>query len=204
LVFLVPLPFYLGATAPFPRVFLPLWPIWLLALATLLGEALRALEKRNLPLKTPFLCGVLATLWLAALMNGRPLAKSLLFNDTLHDELLAPHYVDAGFRPDLIDAKIGELLKRNPDLKAFASFEADHYALRVHGSLSNLPEGLWLYDNPRLGKVKELPAEGMLLLVSGGRADFETLKTRFGFKGAEPLLDVGAQQLYLLRGQAEP
>ena len=204
-ILLIPLPFiFLGKAVPFPRVFLPLWPLWLALLARPLETAL-SWFKAHFPKLKPLmgLC-LLLCVWATFTLRAREPIRDLLFGEGLHDDLFMPHYMEPGYRPDLLVKRIGELHLENPSAKVFVSFRGDHFASILYGNFSNLPKELWLCDSPKTGRLSALPDDVDLYLVCAGRADLEATLSRFGREGAALIQDLGFQQLYSLPRKAKP
>ncbi len=201
-ILLVPVGVELCAgTPPFPRVFLPLWAVWLAILSAPLGRAFKSLGKAAPNLKIPLALGLLLCLQLGTALNFRHEVREALFGDGVHDDLLLPRYAESAFRPDAIAKRVLEISKENPDLGGvFVSFDADHYSVIMHGKFLDVPEGLWLFDSPKRGRIESLPAGKDVLLVCAGKDDLEALEKRFGFKEPELLFDSGVQRLYKVSG----
>ena len=195
---------FLGRTTPFPRVFLPYWPVWMLLLAPFLGRGLRELKTRFPALKMMMALALLLCVWSAVTMQGREPLRNLLFGDGFSDDLLLPRYMEPGFKPDVLAKRIAERRKETPDLKVFLTFNADHYSIIMHGKFLDIPEETWLFDSPKLGKVKGIPADSTVLLVCAGRKDLDAVLSRFDLREGELLLDTGAQQLYCISGKSKP
>ncbi len=196
-VFLVPLPFILlPATTPFPRVFIPLWAVWIPLLACCCGQAFKLVRRKAPKLHPAMLPLILFCAWTPLQLHNGGAILSAVFGDSSQDELFRPRYMEPGFKPNKIVERVAEMFKAGEASKVFVSFQADHYAAMLHGQFADLPEGVWLFDSPRRGKVQGRDFDAKALIVCAGKDDFEALKKRFGFKSATLLLDVGVQQLY--------
>ncbi len=204
-VFLIPLAAALLAKMPpFPRVFLPLWPLWLALMARPLDQALQELKRKFPSFKPLMALGLLLCVWAAIEMKGREQIRDSLFGEGFRDDLFMPHYMELSYRPDLAVKKVAELRKENPSLRCFVSFRADHFACILQGNSLELPQELWLCDSPKFGKLSSLPKEEDVLLICAGRADLEAALSRFGREGAELIQDFGFQQLYSLPWKSKP
>lgn len=204
-VLLLPLPFiFLGGTTPFPRVFLPLWPLWLVLLARPLGLGFSELKRRFPGLNLVLVSGLALCLWTSLMIQGREPIRDAAFGDGFHDDLFMPFYLEQSYRPDLVSKRIAGLFKESPPFKVFVSFRADHFTLPFYGAADGLPKELWLHDSPKYGKMPALPDDTDILLVCAGKGDLEATLSRFGLKEAGLVQDMGFQQIYSIPRKAGP
>lgn len=186
LLFLLPLPAFFVFKAPaFPRVFFPLFPIWLLAAGYAFCAYLK-MVKRSPALKTlPLILQVLCT---ALLVNTGSYASDALFGSGRHDDITLPYYARNSFEPQKIVSLIQEKFKSGEHPLVFASFDSDYPSVLFCVSCTDLPENTVITDLPNRPRIRDLDFHtGKYYLITSGKNDLEQTMRRFGFTVAEPV-----------------
>jgi hypothetical protein len=181
LLFLLPLPAFFVFKAPaFPRVFFPLFPLWLL----LCGYALSAWLKKHrafVPLTAQLICTAL-------LLSLTPCIGDLLFGDARHDDLTLPYYARQDFEPHKIIVLLQERVNAGVRPRLFASFDSDHPSLLFLAACSGVPEEVLLADLPNRPKLLSSDFHGgECYLATADETDLERHMNRFGFRSSEAL-----------------
>ena len=182
-ILLLPIPAaLLLPTAPFPRVFIVLWPFF----ALLAGAGLRDLTAINCRLdhrwnERIWLGALLAIVLGFAWFAERPqlkLAFSRRNGGAAQDDFFYSYYLRPEHRPSETAAALG---KRFPNgvANCYVSFGADPWALMFYSLLEGIPIRNFQFDGPR-GPVAALAPETPVVL----RADESPvgLEKRFGRK----------------------
>lgn len=182
-IFLLPILLAIPAKVPpFPRIFFPLFGIWLVILAMLLTPAARS-EKRSILLLLPVL------IWLALVPNVTPMVSQKIFRFR-GDDLLHPYPMSAEFTPE----KAAEFLKK-ADLPLFIDFDSDPPSLSLQLIARDFPKEKILYDRPDLGPVVRL--DPAALIVCGGERELMRIIRRFDLNGNyQCVFDQGMQKVY--------
>lgn len=196
-IFLLPVPAcLLLAVAPFPRVFFPLWPLWLL----LVAAALRRLCAWQVRLHrrwsgNVFLIGMTAAvlLWGAAeRFENLQLAMSKRFGGAGGDDYFLPYYMRDDFRPAELWQEYRQRYADRTPPAVYLSFAADPWALMWAGRLAGLPPDLWHFDGPR-GQVASLPTGSLVILTVAEHPD----ETAARFRGRlTPLYACGRNAVF--------
>ena len=180
MIWLLPVPAaLLLPTAPFPRIFLPFFPLW----ALLLAGGIRDLSALNCRWRRRWQPAIwigaltLATLgwgWTAQWPELRQ-AFSRRCGGAPSDDFFYGYYL----RPNHVPSQtIAALQKRFPDgaPPVYMSFSADPWPLMFYGQLSGFAPANYLFDGPR-GPVPALP-RGTLVIQRRGESA-EELEKRF-------------------------
>jgi len=191
---ILPVPMMLiPRVAPFPRVFLPLLPLYALLVARGILHLdawlkLRARDRGKAASRfTPRRRAILAALTLLPLLGWSFLIGStearFAISDRIGgaygDDFFAPHYLRIDFRPS---ATAAEILRHFPPAGGpviYLSFNADPWALSFYGNILNDTTGRpdFRFDGPR-GPVAELP-DGAAVVLRQDEAP-EPVAERFG------------------------
>ncbi|MDD5728627.1 MAG: hypothetical protein PHV59_08695, partial [Victivallales bacterium] len=189
-IFLLPLLIILlRRPAPFPRVFLCLWPLWMLLLTVGLTHLTAVLRKRNRRLLLTLILLITTFGWAKFCTAQREsLARTFHTQGNL-DDFFYPYYMAPEHKPWQMVREIGKLSKENA-VSVYISFTAEPGVILLYGQLAGLDPQLWRYDLPRpSGKLKSLPRPVRLLLKQGELPSgaLEELRRRFGLESVKPL-----------------
>ena len=198
-VFLVPFAAVLARRpAPFPRVFMQMWPIWLYLAgraATRFMAARRAKGKNPAALLTAllaaaFAAGAVSRIWSAEL-------SSLFTARGSADDFFHPYYMADNFNPPKTVDKLLDLTRGHPK-RAFLSQNADFPSIIFYGKLKGVREDYWLFDFPGKTRLANLDpaAGGRVFLVVWNKSDAWLLKNRFSLQNLRRIDAETAQKIF--------
>lgn len=198
LIFLVPLPFlFFLEPSPFPRVFFPLWAVWLILFAIPLRIFFAVVRKRKISVIPVFIIGMAAILsWGQFECGARNKLSELFIKNEGLDDYYFPYYMKPGFRPDIIAFAIKKQYMDGNDLPVFFTFNADHYSLLFYSRVFNIPPEKLFFQNPRLNPDEYFRNNRPFFLVVKDSKDLQNAIKRFSLKKTEKMLTSGSQNLY--------
>ncbi|MDD5699022.1 MAG: hypothetical protein PHH77_10445 [Victivallaceae bacterium] len=197
LILLFPLPaVLLRSPAPFPRVFLALWPLWMLLLAAGLRHLMAGL--RTLP-RQLLAGGILLAAtagWGTACHHYRAPAAEVFHGNGNLDDFFNPYYMHSEYHPWNLVQKIKTAAGNRP-IPVYVSFNAEPYVIVLYGRMAGISPARWRFDNPR-GKVAGLPPGAWILLKTEElkRGEPENIRARFGIKALEPMFTEGVYTVF--------
>ena len=166
LIILMPLAIvFLRSPSPFPRVFLCLWPIWMLILTAGLSHLMATMRKYKYRLVLLVTALYLASFGWAQLCN----ANHNFLANTLHDknnmdDFFNPYYMAPDYKPWGLIQKIKEL-SGDKKVPVYVTFTAEPCVISLYGRMAGIDPRLWVFDRPsRFGKVGYLPRPAWILL----------------------------------------
>ncbi|OGV55211.1 MAG: hypothetical protein A2017_09295 [Lentisphaerae bacterium GWF2_44_16] len=195
LIIALPLPFiFMKTPAPFPRIFFPLWPVWLIILGLGLKSflCLRGLRMEKHKLLIFISVSLCVLIWGLIQKQTKAGFSTYLSDKNSLDDYFQPYY-QKNFDPPSVVKEIAKRVKENP-MPIYATFQADPYSLVFYGKLLDVPD--WRYDNPR-ENAKKLES-GNALAVVHNDDEIEKLKEKSGAKKAFLIKSFGYQKLYQL------
>jgi hypothetical protein len=152
----LPIPFFLSRIpAPFPRVFIPLLPVWLFLLCRGVMHTTALLRlKRNRFTAKPWRIAVISLLlgWGIVQTSSAEWLSAKIVEGQALDDYFSPYYVRASYNPADTIKKLQQLSNSTAPGNTYLSFMADPYPLCLYGNLAGIAEKTWYFDNPR-GKV---------------------------------------------------
>jgi dolichyl-phosphate-mannose-protein mannosyltransferase len=197
-IFILPLLFYFRTPAPFPRLFFPLWPIWIFivgrgtkhAFAMIVGNREKMLNLFTL------------TIVITSLIFGYGLAtravrdkiSAVVVNGTGLDDYFSPYYARSTFQPTNMIKSIKKETNNNPP-PIYISFNSSPYSFIFHGVLHDVPKHTWYFDNPDY-KIRELPPQSFAILCK--RDNPQDFIKHYKVRKMTMLQDFGYHQLYLV------
>ena len=199
LIFIIPLVIvFLHSPAPFPRVFVTLWPLWMLLLCVGIRHFMASRVIRNQRLVT---AGVLLTasiVWGMFCHNYRaPLAK--VFHNEQHlDDFFNPYYMTPEYKPWELVQKIKKFTDGN-EISVYLSFNAEPYVIMLYGRMAGISPTRWIFDKPHpRGKVSNLTPGTWILIktIELKRGELESIKKRFEIKLVKPLFQNGVYSVF--------
>jgi hypothetical protein len=199
-IFLLPFAAVLARRpAPFPRVFLQMWPIWIYlvgkAAARLLASR-RAKRKSPAALLAAVLAGVVATGAASRVWNAE--LSSLFTAEGSADDFFRPYYMKGDFDPPKTVEKLMALTQGHPK-RAFLSQNADFPSIIFYGKLKGVGEDYWLFDFPGKTRLPNLDPSmgGRVFLVVWNKNDARLLKNRFLLKNVHRIDAETAQKIFV-------
>jgi hypothetical protein len=204
LILLLPVPFFFALSpAPFPRVFFPLWPVWMYLLCCGLGRllAFARLKKYRIAAKPVLPLVIFAIVIFAWGMVQQGTQKELsakLAGTQALDDYFSPYYMHSYFNPfDTVKSLQTQDEAEFPH-KVYISFNADPYSIIFYGNMLGVPFDVWRFDGPR-GRVSVLEDDCRRAILSG-EGDKNQFLERFKGKTLEPLsAGQNFQQIYLIK-----
>ena len=172
-IFLTPLIFgFLFQSAPFPRVFFPLFGLFTVIFSYLLSGYLRG-RKRILKY-LPLLCSVL---WILTVPHILPDISAKMFGEHYRDDLLLPYPMSQEFRPHTVAKVVTEAYYQGRMEYVYIDFDADPPSLTIQFMNLNYPFEQILRDHPKRGPVHSLPQGSWI--ICRDEQGFQRLKSRF-------------------------
>lgn len=176
-VFLIPLILgLLFQVAPFPRVFVPLFPIFVLILCYELSFFLR--RKHGMLQKLPLL---LSVIWLLLMPHISGSVSKWMFQEHYRDDLLMPYPMTISFQPQRTAGILAEAYKTSRIEYVFIDFDADPPSLEYQLLGYDVPQNIVLKDRPDRGPVQQLSPG--VWIVCRDDITFQRVKKRFDLKG---------------------
>ncbi len=199
-VFLLPVPFiFIREYAPFPRIFLSLWPVWMFLLAIMMRPVLSRAGWDSIKPTARHAVVVLMfclILWTGMVKLARDRWSDTLIENGSLDDFYKPYYLE-NFQPFAVTQKLKELYKSNPEVfPVYLTFSSDPNSLLFYGSIYyQLPNTVWSWDNPK-SKVDYLKPNSLAIVRNTD--DLKKVQHRFKLPKAKLIRDFGKQQIYLL------
>ncbi len=200
---LIPLPFIWGRIpAPFPRVFIVLWPIWLLLMASGLRNFMGLLVvsgrwPRHRLVVVAAILSVLAFGWGLWQREFRATLSARLVDSHGLDDYFYPYYMRTEYRPYQTLQRLLKIYDGKPLPPIFLTFGADPYPLLLYGAMTGIPNPIWRFDNPR-GQVQTLSFDALLIMhVDEARhGKISELRQRFALPPQQLLFENGIHAIY--------
>lgn len=197
LLLLIPVPMvFLRSPAPFPRVFVTMWPLWMLLLCAGLRHFLAFCRMRR---KHLLAAGVLLAAsfgWGMLCHNYSEFLSRVFHRGENLDDFFTPYYMAADYKPWTLVQKVKEISGEKA-IPVYVTFNAEPCVLMLYGSMAGIDPRRWLFDGPR-GKVQYLPPGSWILLKTEElkRGELEKIKNRFGLKAARPRFENGVYSAF--------
>ena len=181
LIWLLPVPMaLLLPVAPFPRVFFPFWPLWVL----LLAAGVRDLTALNCRWRRRWNFGVWIGGLTAVVLGWSFIAQQPMFRLVFSrrfggagaDDYFYGYYLRAEHTPRATAAELAERFGGRP-LSFYASFQADPWPLLFYLNAAGVEFRDFRFDGPR-GPVEAL-APGMFVILRSDESAAE-IEKRFG------------------------
>lgn len=198
-IFLIPVPFILlRDPAPFPRVFFPIWPVWMFIIAIGAKDFLCLVRKSGkmkagLAIWVACLTGVIFCVGIAE-KSLRDSFSSTIVAQSGMDDYFSPYYVRASFKPLDTVKKINKITRNNPPM-TYISFASGPYSFLFYGAVSGVPKWKWYFDNPDF-KIHVIEDNSFAILSEQDNID--NFKKRFKIKNMTLISDLGFHQLYMV------
>ncbi len=197
-IFLLPLIFIFRTPAPFPRLFFPLWPIWIIIIAAGTKHACTIISKT----KTVRLSPMALTITLTAVILGYGIASNAnrdrlstaIVNGKGLDDYFSPYYMRPSFAPSKIIKAIKKETNNQPP-PIYLSFSSSPYSFIFHGVTLGLDKNIWGFDNPDY-KIRQLMPNSFAILSS--RDNPQKFIKRFKVRKMTLIKDFGFHQLYYI------
>ena len=186
----------LANPAPFPRVFFPLWPVFLLFAAMGVRQALIQARNRSFNIYTAVILIIILSIPAWSVIQ-RKYSKDLSLKCTQAgalDDYFSPYYMN-NFNPAKIAAAIKALGEdQEKTISAYVTFNADPYSVALYGRLYNIPEDIIIYDSPRRKIIIKLT--DLFLVIAKNEDDAAEIRKRLNLGELELLKDCGYQNIY--------
>jgi Dolichyl-phosphate-mannose-protein mannosyltransferase len=196
-IFILPLLFYFRTPAPFPRLFFPLWPIWIFIVACGFKHAFAILVSGPKKLDSHTLTMIIGSLILVyalAVNTQRDKISTAVVKGKGLDDYFSPYYARSTFQPVNMIKTIKMKTNNHPP-PIYITFNSSPSLFIFHGVLHDLTKYTWYFDTPTL-KISELiPNSYVIFCVRDNSEDF--IK-RFKIKKMTMLQDFGYHQLYFV------
>ena len=191
LIFLIPLVIvFIRDPAPFPRVFVTLWPVWILLLCAGLRHFIAICRKRKNHL---FIAGLLLAVvagWGMACHNYKGMLAGVCHGEAHLDDYFNPYYMAPEHKPWSLIQKIKKL-SGNSRIPVFISFNAEPCVLTLYSRMAGIKSINWIFDKPN-HRLSGLPQGSWVVCRKN---ELNGIKKRFGIK-TEPLFQNDAYSVF--------
>lgn len=199
LVFLIPLLSVLARRpAPFPRVFLQMWPIWIYLAGRGAGRFFATCRRKGGSVSAVFAALVFVVVAGGFAVRCENARLGVVFTPKgSKDDFFQPYYMRPDFEPSRVVDRLLSLTRRRPRM-VFLSQNADFPSIIFYGKLKGVGEDFWLCDFPGKKHIERLDtsAGGKLFLVARNETDAAMLAERFGLSNLQAVDRVGVQKIY--------
>jgi len=191
LILVIPVPvIFLRTPAPFPRVFVTLWPLWILLICAGLQHliARSRIWKKQIFLVIFLL--VLSIGWGAACHKYSGLLNRVFHGEQHLDDFFSPYYMSAEHKPWSLIQKIKKVAgdSENP---VYLSFNAEPCVITLYSRMAGVLVN-WIFDKPH---VKVLSLSPGTWIVIKNYEDINDIKKRFEIK-TKPLFQNGVYSVF--------
>jgi hypothetical protein len=197
LILLIPVPVvFLRSPAPFPRVFVTMWPLWMLLLCAGLRHFLAFFRMRRKHLVAAGLLLAASIGWGMLCHNYSESLSGVFHRGENLDDFFTPYYMADDYKPWTLVQKVKEVSGKN-EIPVYVTFNAEPCVLTLYGSMAGINPRRWLFDGPR-GKIPSLPPGSWILLKTYElkRGELENIKKRFQLKTVVPLFENGVYSVF--------
>ncbi len=198
IIFLLPLIFIFRTPAPFPRLFFPLWPVWMIIIAAGTKHAFTIstnLKKLRLSpiLLITVMSGIIIGYGILSTTVSTRISAIIVDNNGL-DDYFSPYYMRKSFAPSEIIKAIKKDTNNQPP-PIYLSFSSSPYSFIFHGVTLGLDKNIWGFDNPDYTIHELMPNSFAILSKQDNPQD---LIKRFHVKKMTLIRDFGFHQLYFI------
>jgi hypothetical protein len=198
IIFLLPLIFIFRSPAPFPRIFFPLWPVWIIIVANGTKHAFSIMNKNRKLQLSPITLTITLTVIILSYgivsTTNRDRLSALIVNAQGLDDYFSPYYMRKSFAPSKIIKTIKKETNNQPP-PIYLSFNSSPYSFIFHGVTLGLPKEVWGFDNPDY-KIRQLMPNSFAILST--RDNPQELIKRFKIKRMTLIKNFGFHQLYYI------
>ena len=185
--------------APFPRVFLQIWPIWLYLLGIALQHLFGIIRKNKKYNTEYFFYSILAIVivWEIGINKITPELSKTFTRKFSQDDLFQPYFMKKNFTP--LDT-VNKLLKltNNQAGQVFLSQNSDFPSIIFYGKLLGINQNFWLTEIPGETKINWHSTKLPCLIVVRNKEDMNIIKKRFNIKEFHKIDSSEAQHIYKL------
>ena len=187
LIFLIPLAIvFIREPAPFPRVFVTLWPVWILLLCAGLRHFTAICRKRKNHLFVAMFLLAAVIGWGMFCHNYKGTLARVCHGENHLDDYFSPYYMAPEHKPWALIQKIKELAG-DSGVPVFISFNAEPGVITLYSRMAGIKSVNWIFDRPK-HKLLLLPQGSCIVCREN---EIQYIKKRFGIK-TEPLFQNGA------------
>ncbi|MBU8902179.1 MAG: hypothetical protein KOO69_05535 [Victivallales bacterium] len=190
-ILLIPVPvIFLRTPAPFPRVFITLWPLWILLLCAGLKHLIASsrIWKKQLFLVI-FLLG-LSVAWGAACHKYNGLLSRVFHGEQHLDDFFSPYYMSSKHKPWALIQEIKKTLG-DSEKAVYLSFNSEPCVIVLYSRMTGILVN-WIFDKPQV-KVLGLSPGSWIVIKQSEKID--DIKKRFGIK-TKPLFQNGVYLVF--------
>ena len=164
-------------TAPFPRVFFPMFPVLVLLLAGGIKELAAIAVLRKIRVTPVYISGFMVVIAAWSALSFLPALRekiSPVASGGGQDDYRYCHYMKDEFTPAATAAKVAEISPVADNIPVFATFNSDPWALNYYADRQIF------FDGPR-GKIAAMP-ENSIAILHKKQDDAEKVAARFGMQ----------------------
>jgi hypothetical protein len=206
--------------APFPRVFICFWPIWLYLTGKAitrkrrgrgessmlnvqcsihndggtLADSLSSVGFASSPMKFAILAATVILWGVLTALFASELSETFTKKYS-QDDFFKPYFMRRSFNPlDTVNAIIKLTGKKRG--RVFLSQNCDFPSIIFYGKLKGLPDDFWLFDSPGKKASPFSEKTGSVYIVARGDSDLLLISQRFGIKqAATPILTTATMDI---------
>lgn len=178
LVLFIPLAIvFLRDPAPFPRVFVTLWPLWILLLCAGLHHFIAVCRVRKNHLFIAVFLLAVSIGWGVLCHNYKENFKRVFHREQHLDDFFSPYYMAPKHKPWSLIQKIKKIAGDN-EISVYLSFNAEPCVITLYSRMAGINSINWIFDSPRR-KVSILPSGTWIV---SKKDEIHGIKKRFGIK----------------------
>jgi hypothetical protein len=185
--------------APFPRVFLQMWPIWLYLIGVALKHFFAMTRKTNSSrVKYYFYILVISIISWSITSNIFKSKLSKTFTRQFsQDDLFDPYFMKESFTPSETVKKLVKLTKHHAG-QVFLSHNADFPSIIFYGKLQGINQNYWLTDTLGKRKINWFSKNKICYILLRNKEDLLLIEKRFKLQSLQPVIFFGIQKIYKL------
>jgi hypothetical protein len=196
LILLIPIPvIFLRSPAPFPRIFVTLWPLWILLLCAGLRHLMASSRIWGKQLLLAGFLLVVSFGWGMLCHNYKGLLGRIFHGEQHLDDFFNPYYMDSEHKPWSLIQKIKKAAGDN-EVSVYLSFNAEPCVIGFYSRMAGIKSIQWIFDKPH-HKLSGLSLGTWIVVknVELENGEPEGIKKRFGIK-TKPLFQNGVYSVF--------
>ena len=185
--------------APFPRVFLQIWPIWLYLFGIALKHLFGIIRKNKKYNTEYFFYSLVAIviLWGIGINKFTPELSKTFTRKFSQDDLFQPYFMKKTFNPLNTVNKLVKLTNKQSG-QVFLSQNSDFPSIIFYGKLLGIHQSFWLTEIPGKSKINWHSINSPHFILVRNKEDMNIIEKRFEIKKFHPIDFSETQNIYLV------